>query len=353
MEIMKKFFVLLISMTMFLTLFSCGDKPCETHKDDDGDGKCDVCGETVEKDDPTPAGGLALIKDGKAQFKVVVGSNLTGSSLRLVDTMIKDLKDLGIEVEKVSDTESTVSEVEVLIGDVTSRGDQYKYDRYSLGEKGYVCKVVGTKVIIHGGSDLKLDSAIEHFTKNILGLKDGTQSLTNVTMTNEMNVEEIQDDYRITSISVGGVDLKGYNIAAETTNTMVSSFAKTLQSTLYSRAGYYLNIVPLSSAGDKSIIIRTTDDAGEDGFRCYVNDKGAFIIECAYINAFEEAFNEFMTKKITIADGDVNFKGEVFTKQVSIVFYDDFGAKGDGLTDDFLAIKACHDYANKGGQKVL
>ena len=40
----------------------------------------------------------------------MVGSNLTGSSLRLVDTMIKDLKDLGIEVEKVSDTESTEPE---------------------------------------------------------------------------------------------------------------------------------------------------------------------------------------------------------------------------------------------------
>ena len=34
------------------------------------------------------------------------------------------------------------------------------------------------------------------------------------------------------------------------------------------------------------------------------------------------------------------------------VYYKDFGALGDGKTDDFLAIKACHDYANENGCKV-
>ena len=34
------------------------------------------------------------------------------------------------------------------------------------------------------------------------------------------------------------------------------------------------------------------------------------------------------------------------------VFYEDFGAKGDGVTDDFLAFKAAHDYANENGLAV-
>ena len=34
------------------------------------------------------------------------------------------------------------------------------------------------------------------------------------------------------------------------------------------------------------------------------------------------------------------------------VYYRDFGAVGDGKTDDFSAIKACHDYANENGCTV-
>ena len=34
------------------------------------------------------------------------------------------------------------------------------------------------------------------------------------------------------------------------------------------------------------------------------------------------------------------------------VFYEDFGAKGDGVTDDFVAFKAAHDYANENNLPV-
>lgn len=35
-----------------------------------------------------------------------------------------------------------------------------------------------------------------------------------------------------------------------------------------------------------------------------------------------------------------------------IAIYEDFGAVGDGIHDDILAIKACHDYANENGLEV-
>ncbi len=37
----------------------------------------------------------------------------------------------------------------------------------------------------------------------------------------------------------------------------------------------------------------------------------------------------------------------------NVVFYSDFGAKGDGKTNDFYAMKAAHAYANEIGAKVL
>ena len=37
----------------------------------------------------------------------------------------------------------------------------------------------------------------------------------------------------------------------------------------------------------------------------------------------------------------------------TIVYYSDFGAKGDGKRNDFYSIKAAHSFANDCGAKVL
>ena len=39
-------------------------------------------------------------------------------------------------------------------------------------------------------------------------------------------------------------------------------------------------------------------------------------------------------------------------KDASAVYYEDFGAVGNGVTDDFFAIKAAHDFANASGKTV-
>ena len=37
----------------------------------------------------------------------------------------------------------------------------------------------------------------------------------------------------------------------------------------------------------------------------------------------------------------------------NFVTYEQFGAVGDGINDDFLALRAAHAYANEQGIKVL
>jgi hypothetical protein len=53
-----------------------------------------------------------------------------------------------------------------------------------------------------------------------------------------------------------------------------------------------------------------------------------------------------------LSNADGNLTGEVFKKDISVVYYDDFGAVGDGVADDFKAIYEAHKFANECGQTV-
>ena len=56
--------------------------------------------------------------------------------------------------------------------------------------------------------------------------------------------------------------------------------------------------------------------------------------------------------KKTAASDAVDFKETVCTKDTGVVYYEDFGAVGDGVTDDFFAIKTAHDFANISSRTV-
>ena len=188
---------------------------CMDHVDDDEDGVCDNCDEDME----SSGDGLALIEDGELLFQIVLGSDI-GSAKMVVDDFADILEELGIEVSIVTDGKgSDEADVEVLFGTVESRGDEYKYDRYSLGADGYAITAIDNKIIVTGGSETTLSDAFTKFAEDILGIDDKTDELSDVTFTENDSIIEIQDNYRITGITIDGNDLKGYEIVREKTSS--------------------------------------------------------------------------------------------------------------------------------------
>ncbi len=331
---------------------------CTEHNDSDSDGKCDTCGAAVENEEPddnqeTP---LVLIENGTAKFKIVFDSSVGGSMRKAINNFIKDMEDEDIDIVAEEDKDSELSDVEVLVGSVTGRGEEYEIDIHTLGEKGYIVKKIGSKILVLGGSDDALGDAFDAFVEDYIGYKKN-KTPENLSVTDKDNIIEIQDDYRITSVSVNSVDLKRYNIVvlgAGDGNKFADDYteaAESLQAFLYSKAGYWLPIE--DEAGEKSIVIAAVEDAGEDGFRVSVHED-ALYIECAYHNAFKTSYESFIASNLSIKQGDVDFASDFsYTEEVSIVKYKDFGAAADGFTNDFSAIKAAHAYANEGGQRVV
>ena len=377
MKNLKFFFVLLLSLLLVFTLASCGE-PCTEHVDADKNGKCDncktevpivcdehedanedyicdVCGEELEAP-LVENSDLTLIEDGEVLFRIVSGSDLNSDSLKQITKFVSGLKKLDLEVESVDFTsEADDTLIEVLVGTVTTRGDAYYVDPHTLGEEGYLIKSIGNKIIVIGGSPEETADALEMFIEKLIGYTSKTKELDNVTIESKQWKEKPQTKFNITSISVGGEEMKGYNIAVNTDAKAYETVALTLQSTLYSRAGLWLDIVPFDKATEKSILIKkvAVGEAGENGFRVFV-DGTKLVLECAHDNKLEDAMDEFISE-ILYAKDELKFGSNyIFDKvNIAVLHYEDFGAKGDGRTNDYAAIKATHDEANKGGQTVL
>ena len=346
MKVLKYTLFLLLILSLSLSLFACGGG-C-SHADEDKDGVCDKCKEAMEY----KVKNVNLIdEDGGALFQFVLASNLDSKAKLKIQELVMDLEDVDIEVEVVDDKEDTAEDCEVLIGDVKSRGDIYSVDTHSLGDKGYVIKIVDGKIVINGGSADALGEAIDIFIEEILTF-DGDE-IYDITMGANQQVEEIQNDYAITALKLLGEDMKGYTIATDISVINYYNAAKNLQSTAYARTGYWFEIVALDKASEKSIVIKNVPRVyGDESFKISVSGK-QLLIECAFDNKLVDTFASFVTKTFVQGEGEVNFEGTVFKKDISFVTYEEFGATSGDKVNDFEAIYKAHKFANEGGQKVI
>jgi hypothetical protein len=339
---MKRFLFVFLIILMAGVFFSCAHE----HVDLDKDGICESCAEAYE----SPAKDVTLIKNGEAQFRIVYEDGLDIDCRRKIKRFEDFLKKEEIAISCVDEHDESVEEIEILIGDVTTRGTKYIYDKYKLGVKGYVFKIIDSKIIINAGSTETLVQAIQEFFDSVFGTESG--SAYNVKMKTSDQKEIIQSDYSVTSVSVNHVNMKDYTIALDKDNTYHSETAEDIQNAFYSKTGYWLNIVGLDEMGSSIVIKGVKKNAVPGGFRISTNDENQLVIECGYDTSLRKAVAGFLNEKLLSNSGSVDFSGCVYEADVSVLYYEDFGAVGDGITDDFEAIKATHELANISGQLV-
>ena len=148
MKTTKILMIILSFMLIFgtvLTFVSCGGTTeCTEHKDENGDGICDTegCGKPVEAKPDVNAdafnenGELYLFKDGKPTFQFVLGTDAASKHMSTVEELAEALdkiNKLEAENEKIKavDQDDPAQVVEILVGTVTNRGDQYNINKYN------------------------------------------------------------------------------------------------------------------------------------------------------------------------------------------------------------------------------
>lgn len=126
--------------------------------------------------------------------------------------------------------------------------------------------------------------------------------------------------------------------------------AETLCNELYKACGMKIDI---SENAEKAFVIsKTLND--NDSFSLKVENGNIYITGSSKVG-ISRGIAAFADEVLLKADGSYDFRdGYEYSKTFSdYVTYEDFGAAGDGKTDDFEAIIKTHEYANENGLSVL
>ena len=357
---------IMLVLTIGMSLVACGpNTSCTEHVDSDANGKCDNCGATVEPEGNgggNTSGTVELVKGGAATFQIVSTDQLAQDLGKTLTNFVKTLNEC-IEAGNVSAIlEQTAKEgTEIIIGPVATRGDRFteaNADPYAYGYNGWSVSVVDGNVLVLAGSNSAYKDALEYLEESIFGIDDTTISIDNVTMTAEQASEEKQTEFDV-EVKIAGNPLSEYVFAINSGETGAINAIKGVRNAIFKKTGVYLKTVTSNNIADgqKAIWVESVELNGDkstpEGARIYVQD-GNLHIETEFPNKLESLAYDFLmneigeTKKSTVTIG-ANFTK---TQDVRNIYYSQFGAKGDGTTDDFYAIKECHDYANQWGHTV-
>ena len=193
------------------------------------------------------------------------------------------------------------------------------------------------------------------------------KEITTLSVDDDYNYEDLTD-YGIESIKIGDTDLGEFTLvydikAVSDANYPVSNLRE-FASAIFGESGVVIEAGELSKVDsyEHALIIRYVDTYVGDnrdkthsleqsgGFRAYA-DGDDYIIECAYMNKFDEVYAEFVNEVFLSKKGKIVIDEE-YTSDADTVYYEDFGAKGNGITDDYQAMYNAHIFANECGQTV-
>ncbi|MDX9978990.1 MAG: hypothetical protein RBU25_02980, partial [Lentisphaeria bacterium] len=296
---------------------------------------------------------LEVVKNGESAYQIVSSASASREENRAAALLRDYLKTCGVVVKLVTDKEGNpVAEREIVVG-ATRResADLFEFDRHTVGNEGFMVKAAGQRVFILGGSAVGTRRGVEFFLREFCGYAGDPKvaaPLTALAIPADYEHRQRQE-YALSSFTVAGRSLDALTIASDAANL---SAAETLRGLIYDHAGLWLAIAPPPAAGP-AIEFSSRKPARAGGFEMEVAN-GNLVLCTDLPHGFQRGIQCFFANEVRGVKGALEMTEGFRYNQgfTGVVRYREFGAKGDGKTDDIDAIVAAHAFANQHGLPV-
>lgn len=349
---MKRFWLILMSCALLCTLVLTGCGGTNEGTEDTS------APETTEPAETTvPAVDITLASGGATQYTIVRGDESSKAETEAAVFLRKYMEKCGLKPKITTDWEkNTVSDFEIVVGATLRTPEQGNtLDPHSVGVEGYYAYSSGTRIYLGGGSDAAVKKGVELFMTKFLGYTGDPESASVITdLTIPAGYAEIvAQEYALKSVTVGGKSLSDYKIVVEAADSRARTAAKTMQEKLYNQCGIWLDLVDRDDTYDGAALILSGEAPAKEGY-FEVSVKGDDILmKSGASGGFERGFAQFFQDTFVGKEGELKLDALSYEMDLmSAVTYSQFGAKGDGKTNDMAAIIATHEYANQNGIPV-
>ena len=343
----KTLFVFALALLIAALLCSCatGGKNEETSQPTD-EPTDPVSGSGDGPDEPeVPESKLVIVdKNGKCGYTIVrpmtAGKEILDAMRELNDAIGKIGDKPGLDTDLPKEN---LSEYEILIGTtkyenttVPIPGKDY------LGRDDYLIRVIDNRVVIRGGSET---STLEGVRKFITLLPEKGAFMIDRNYSFYYSPDKVLE-----GIEYNGVPIQDFSFSYPEGDKICETAIETLRARIFKLSGIYLDG---NGDGTHKIVLSTVKDGTAFDFKA---ENGNI-----YLTGSERTgLSRGISMALSLLAGTVSesvYKVEQNTKATldnfgTVVCYEDFGAVGDGKTDDMEAICKAHEYANEKGLPV-
>ena len=302
---------------------------------------------------------IPIVGEGAPEYVIIRGDSADDADVKAALLLRNYLKNCGIELAITTDWEkNAVSDYEIVVGEnLRAENDPgMTIDPKTLGNEGWYIKVSGKRIYLGGGSSAATADAVEAFLTQFFGYTGDPEApavLTEVSIPETFEYIEKQT-FPLTAVMVDGRDLREFAI---TWNESLGSYhAKSigaaLQESLYEICGIWLEMYEEAEWNGPAFRLERDLQDTSGTFRITVKE-GDLVCTAALPEDVERGCSMFLTNCIGNAEGELVMNADfTYTYDVSTVYYKDFGAVGDAVTNDIAAIADAHAYANSRGLPV-